>query len=304
VADYKLLVGKKIIFIPLIAVLFSFGLGGLWLKDRSDHQMPIKTTKLPRVMAVTNTQGSDSKGETVTTVNSHIFEVPKQFQGKVIKQVQLNDTDKVIALTFDDGPAPKYTEQILQILKQQNIKATFFCVGEMVHNFPQIAKLEVADGHAIGNHTWHHWYRKLNPSTAAKEIESTATQIYETMGVKTSLFRPPGGVLNNGVVDYAEKNNYAVLMWSDDAEDYRRPPVSKLVSDILRDAKPGGIVLMHDGGGNRSNTVKALPLIIDALRKRGYRFVTIPELLEMQKVSSNTPPHTTSHPADATTSSH
>ena len=150
-----------------------------------------------------------------------------------------------------------------------------------MHDYPQIAKLEVTDGHAIGNHTWHHWYKKLNPSAAAAEIESTATQMYETMGIKTFMFRPPGGVLNNGVVDYAKKNNYAILMWSDDAEDYRRPPVTKLVNDVLKYAKPGEMVLMHDGGGNRANTVKALPQIIDALRKRGYRFVTVPELLNM-----------------------
>ena len=282
-ADRKSLVRKGIIFIPLVAVLCSFGFGWLWLSSRANHQMPSKKPEPRSTMAVTNPQGSASKGETVANENSHIFGVPKQFQGKTIEQVQLNDTNKVIALTFDDGPAPKYTEQVLQILKQQNIKATFFCVGEMVHDFPQIAKLEVADGHAIGNHTWHHWYRKMNPSTAAHEIESTATQFYETMSVKTSLFRPPGGILNNGVADYAKKNNYAILMWSDDAEDYRRPPVSKLVNDVLRDALPGGMVLMHDGGGNRSNTVKALPQIIDALRKRGYRFVTVPELLEMQQ---------------------
>lgn len=283
--DRKFLVKKGIIFVSFIAILCGFGLVSLWLSNRSDHQMLIKKPKSRNAIAVLNPQRRASRVETVTKANSHIFEVPKQFRGKIIEQVQLHNTNKnkVIALTFDDGPAPKYTEQVLQILKQQNIKATFFCVGEMVHDFPQIAKQEVADGHVIGNHTWHHWDRKMNPSTAAREIESTATQIYETMGVKTSLFRPPYGILNNGVTDYAKKNNYAILMWSDDAEDYRRPPVSKLVNDVLRDAKPGGIVLMHDGGGNRSNTVKALALIIDALRKRGYQFVTVPELLEMQQ---------------------
>jgi len=279
-AGSKYLVKKRIIFIPLVVVLCSLGLGGIWLAGRSARQMPTKNPAPLSAKTVIKEQGSASINS-IAKANTIIFEVPKQFQGKTLAQVQVNDTDKVIALTFDDGPAPKYTEQVLQILKQQNIKATFFCVGEMVHDYPQIAKLEVTDGHAIGNHTWHHWYKKLNPSAAAAEIESTATQMYETMGIKTSMFRPPGGVLNNGVVDYAKKNNYAILMWSDDAEDYRRPPVTKLVNDVLKYAKPGGMVLMHDGGGNRANTVKALPQIIDALRKRGYRFVTVPELLKM-----------------------
>ncbi|QLE56288.1 polysaccharide deacetylase family protein [Nostoc sp. TCL26-01] len=277
----KLSVKKGIIFIPLIAGVCAFCAGFFWLISQADNQMQIKKSKSLAAKALVNQQ--DAVLKTQAMINSHIFEVPPQFQGQTVGQVKLNEQNKVIALTFDDGPAPKYTEQILHILKQNNIKATFFCVGEMVHYFPVIAKLEVSDGHAIGNHTWHHWYHWMNPSTAKLEIESTATQMYETMGVKTSLFRPPFGSLSNGVADYAKKNNYAILMWSDDSQDYRRPPVSKLIDNVLRGAKPGGMVLMHDGGGNRANTVKALPEIINALRKRGYRFVTVPELLEIQR---------------------
>jgi len=273
------LVKKKIIFIPLVAVLCSFGLGGVWLAIHSASQMSSKNPQPLRTTG-TNQQGS-ALTNSIAKPSGTIFEVPKQFKGQTISQIQVGETNKVIALTFDDGPAPKYTEQVLKILKQQNIKATFFCVGEMVHDYPQTAKLVVADGHAIGNHTWNHWLKKMDSSTAAHEIESTAKQMYETMGVKTSLFRPPFGSLTNGVADYAKKKNYAILMWSDDAEDYRRPPVSQLVNTVLRYAKPGGMVLMHDGGGNRSNTVQALPQIIDALKKRGYRFVTVPELLKI-----------------------
>ncbi|BAY63547.1 polysaccharide deacetylase (plasmid) [Nostoc linckia NIES-25] len=281
----KLLIGG-IAFIPLIAVLCNFGFGRFWFSERSEYQTLDKKLKQFSANAVSNQHSSASNKADIAQVNIHIFRVPNEFQGKIIQQAQLSKPDKVIALTFDDGPAPKYTQQVLQILKQQNIKATFFCVGEMVHYFPQIAKLEVAEGHAIGNHTWHHWYRKMNLSVAAREIESTATAIYQTMGVKTSLFRPPYGILNNGVADYAKKNNYAVLMWSDDSIDYRRPPVSRLVNNVLKYAKPGGIVLMHDGGGDRSHTVKALPQIIASLKQHGYKFVTIPELLEMQAKKS------------------
>lgn len=277
----KLLIGG-IVFIPLVAVLCDFGFGKFWFSERLDSQKVVKKPEQLSANAVSNQHGWASNKASIAQVNSHIFTVPNGFGGKIIQQAQLSKPDKVIALTFDDGPAPKYTQQVLQILKQQNIKATFFCVGEMVHYFPQIAKLEVADGHAIGNHTWHHWYRKMNLPVAEREIESTATVIYQTMGVKTFLFRPPYGILNNGVADYAKKNSYAVLMWSDDSIDYRRPPVSRLVNNVLKDAKPGGIVLMHDGGGDRSHTVKALPQIIASLKQRGYRFVTIPELLEIQ----------------------
>ncbi|MEH2115269.1 polysaccharide deacetylase family protein [Nostoc sp.] len=145
----KLLIGG-IVFIPLVAVLCDFGFGRFWFSERLDSQTLVKKPEQLSANAVSNQHGWASNKASIAQVNSHIFTVPNGFGGKIIQQAQLSKTDKVIALTFDDGPAPKYTQQVLQILKQQNIKATFFCVGEMVHYFPQIAKLEVADGHAIG----------------------------------------------------------------------------------------------------------------------------------------------------------
>ncbi|MBD2436564.1 polysaccharide deacetylase family protein [Nostoc sp. FACHB-110] len=209
--------------------------------------------------------------------------IPKEFQGKTIYQAKLPITDKVIALTFDDGPGPKNTAQVLEILKKNHIKATFFLVGEMVSFYPQIVKQIAADGHVLGNHTWHHWYRRMDVATAASEINRTADIIYKLTGVKTTLFRPPGGFLHNGLVDYAKSQNYAIMMWSDESGDsQRRGQAASLIKNVEKNAKPGGIVLMHDGGGNRSRSVKALPQIIADLRAKGYKFVTIPELLEMQ----------------------
>ncbi|HEY9596753.1 MAG TPA: polysaccharide deacetylase family protein [Cyanophyceae cyanobacterium] len=208
--------------------------------------------------------------------------IPAQFQGKVINHVALSGSEKVIALTFDDGPWPRNTLQILDILKQHNIKATFFWVGQCLKAYPQIAKQVVEEEHVIGNHTWHHSYHHFNKTAAAKEIEDTAELIYKTTGVRTALFRPPGGVMTNGVVDYAKQKNYGIIMWSDDPMDYRHVSPQQLVNNVVRKAKPGGIVLMHDGGGNRHATVQALPQIIAKLQEQGYRFVTVPELLEMK----------------------
>ncbi len=143
-------------------------------------------------------------------------------------------------------------------------------------------KRVVAEGHAVANHTWHHWYHSMSPQTAAYEIDNTTDIIYKTTGVKTNMFRPPGGIMTNGVAAYAKNSKYALIMWSSDSVDYSRPSVPRLISNVFREAKPGGIVLMHDGGGNRSQTVQALPTIIDNFRKQGYSFVTVPELLEMQ----------------------
>ena len=212
------------------------------------------------------------------------FVPPEPFQGKTIFEASINNSEKVIALTVDDGPWPETTEQMLDIFKQNDVKATFFWIGKSLENSPEIARRVVAQGHAIGNHTWHHLYDPMDEATAANEIDRTAKLIYETTGVKTTYFRPPGGVLNNGLVKYAKEQNYSVIMWSvTSADTDPRAQPEAFVNNVLKGAKPGAIVLMHDGGGDRSRTVKALPEIIAGLKKEGYRFVTIPELLEMQE---------------------
>ncbi|ALF54547.1 polysaccharide deacetylase [Nostoc piscinale CENA21] len=230
---------------------------------------------------------SVDKKSAVTTQNASLNTtqqtISKEFQGQTIYQAKLPITDKVIALTFDDGPGPKNTTQILEILKQNHIKATFFLVGQMVSFHPQIVKQIAAEGHVLGNHTWHHWYRRMDVATAASEINRTADLIYKLTGVKTTLFRPPGGFLHNGLVDYAKSQKYAIIMWSDESGDsQRRGQTPTLIKNVVKSAKPGGIVLMHDGGGNRSRTVKALPQVIADLKAKGYKFVTIPELMEME----------------------
>lgn len=133
--------------------------------------------------------------------------VPRRFQGEMIRKVKLSSGSKAIALTFDDGPSPNTTPQILAILKEKNIKATFFLIGQNLKNFPQIGQQLVANGHALGNHTWHHWHRQVSEWTIASEIEDTAALIYETTGVKTSLFRPPNGFLYNGLANTANSSN-------------------------------------------------------------------------------------------------
>ncbi|MEG3905817.1 polysaccharide deacetylase family protein [Microcoleus sp. B4-C5] len=208
--------------------------------------------------------------------------VPDQFQGTTLRHAKLDSQRKAIALTFDDGPWPKTTTQILDILKENNIKATFFWVGKYLKNSPEIGQQVAQAGHAIGNHTWNHQYLQYNEDGAAREIDRTSSLIQDLTGIQTSMFRPPGGILNNGLTAYAQKKNYAVVMWSADSFDWRTLTES-LIDNVMRQANSGGIVLMHDGGGNRARTVKALPDIIARLRNEGYSFVTVPELLQMQE---------------------
>lgn len=209
----------------------------------------------------------------------------------VAKPIAQNPPLKPIALTFDDGPWPKMTSEVLDTLKQQNVKATFFVVGKQVQRYPQLVKQAVAEGHAIGNHTWNHQYHHYDSAAASREIDNTASLVYKLTGVKTSLFRPPAGILNNGLVNYAHGEKYATIMWSVDSRDWSpRHAASQQawINNLLKDAKPGGIILLHDGGGDRSRTVRALPQLITALKKRGYQFVTVPQLLEMGDKSSRT----------------
>lgn len=244
-------------------------------------------------------QRVDNHEKTLAVLKTQRFAyaIPKQFQGKTIKEVSIPGEKKVIALTFDDGPWPNSTRQILDVLKDNNIKATFFWVGAALNNHKNIAKEVVSEGHVIANHTWSHRYGKHSSEAAAKEIESTAQLIEELTGIESPIFRPPGGVLNNGLVDYVLGKNYVNVMWSADSQDWKSSS-GKIINQVLKQSKSGGIVLMHDGGGNRSETVKALPTIIKSLKEQGYTFVTLPELLEIadQKPVEQPQPHESSQP--------
>ena len=189
--------------------------------------------------------------------------------------------EKVVALTFDDGPFPTYTRQVLDILKKNDIRATFFMIGSMVKAYPKIA-LEVRDaGHVIANHSWSHPSR---PKAPVGEVDKTTAILKSVMGegVMAPLFRPPYGILKNGMAAAASQEKMGVMIWSSAGTDWsKKSTPGSITSMVLRDVAPGGIVLLHDGGGNRSSTVRALPVIISTLRGKGYRFVTLPELMRM-----------------------
>lgn len=208
------------------------------------------------------------------------FTIPARYYGAIVNRVYPKQGERVVALTFDDGPWPD-TDRVLAVLRRHGVRATFFFLGQNLPRYPDIARRVVADGHAVGNHTWNHPYQALDGAAAAREIDETARHIAELTGTPLLIFRPPGGILDNGAVDYARRKNYVVVMWSIDTQDYQQPSAATLADRVLTQAHPGAIVLMHDGGGNRGRTVEALGTIIAGLKARGYRFVTVPELLEM-----------------------
>jgi len=189
---------------------------------------------------------------------------------------------KVIALTFDDGPWPGSTNAILYILRQHNVRATFFLLGRNIRNYPDRARQIVEHGHAVANHSWSHPYHLHSPAAAAAEIDNTDAWIMRATGVRSQLFRPPGGYLHTGLAAYAASKGQVVVTWSVDSKDYYASSAS-IANNAIRSASPGGIVLLHDGGGDRRRTIDALPRIINTLRQQGYEFVTVPQLLELHQ---------------------
>lgn len=191
---------------------------------------------------------------------------------------------KVVALTFDDGPDPAFTEPILDILKQKKVKATFFVIGENARQNPFLLSRMVKEGHEIGNHSYTHDY---NQNKMITEIKQTDEVVYTVTGIHTYFFRPPGGYSSNRLIEAVQKQGYIFALWSVDSKDWRRPGINRIEENVISKISPGAIVLFHDGGGFRNQTVEALGLIIDALRTDGYRFVTLSKLKALDSGSND-----------------
>lgn len=183
---------------------------------------------------------------------------------------------KTVALTFDDGPS-EYTTAILKILSRNNIKATFFMTGESVKKRPKIARKVLLKGHCFGNHTYDH-----PRASCFSDIKLLAGQIHKTdkvfrryLNKTTRLFRPAYGDVTDGQLTKVNSLGYHCFAWSIDTKDWYFKRPSKICREVSENLHPEAIVLMHDGGGNRVNTVNALQMIIDECRSRNYQFVTL-----------------------------
>ena len=203
--------------------------------------------------------------------------------------------EKVVALTFDDGPNEPYTSQILDILKENDIKATFFVIGKNVELYPDIARRILAEGNVLGNHSYSHNANHALSEYGSRDLEQAERVIFDITGVQPHLYRPPHGKKTPWELENIQDDNMIEVTWSASANDQHdvafigKPSVSQYVKNIVRAARPGAIILLHDGFGaihntpksDKSFTVQALPLIIEQLRAEGYQFVTVPELLNV-----------------------
>lgn len=195
---------------------------------------------------------------------------------------RMGDPSKpMVALTFDDGPDAKWSPQILDVLARKGVKATFFVLGREVEKNPQIAARIVRDGHIIGNHGYAHVVlTRLSAGQIASELTRANNAIAAATGVRPRLLRPVGGAYNQTVLNTAAQNNFSVILWSVDPQDWKGVSDATVVNRVLSNTKQGSIILLHSGEGpNLTGTVQGLPQIIDQLRAKGLQLVTIPELL-------------------------
>ncbi|MFA4016677.1 MAG: hypothetical protein RUDDFDWM_001787 [Candidatus Fervidibacterota bacterium] len=192
------------------------------------------------------------------------------------------EADKLVALTFDDGPDPRWTPLVLEALKQYKVRATFFIIGKQAELYPELVKRIYSEGHELGNHTYSHpkHMQKESFEELRKEIERCNEVIERITGVRPKLFRPPMGLLNYLIHTAAQVEGLTVVYWTVSADHQDAPTPQAMVERVMRLIHPFAIILMHDGRTKeRWKDVKALPMIIEGLKKRGYQFVTVSELL-------------------------
>jgi len=212
-----------------------------------------------------------------------------RFYGKVLSNGDRNHSR--IALTFDDGPNEPYTSQVLNMLGQYKIKATFFVIGQNARRYPEVCRRIVAAGNVIANHSYHH-HKSLclrRGKAAARDIELAHQTIYECTGFEPKLFRPPYGFRTPWLMRTVRHLGYTVVTWDNMTGDWKANKSGEEIGQtVVQRAKPGSVIVLHDGRDSRpsydrSQMLQALPFIIETLKERGFNFVTIPELLELEE---------------------
>ncbi len=212
-----------------------------------------------------------------------------QVIGELVNHVETKE--KVVALTYDDGPNPPYTNQLLDLFEQNRIKATFFVIGKNIENHPETVQLILSKGHKLGNHSYSHTRMVFkSPSFIRAEIEKTDA-LLRKLGVKQEIhFRAPYGrkllVLPYILAQLVKKN----ILWTVDPKDFEESNPEVIKNYILKKVNPGSIIIMHDGGGHRSQTIAATEMVIKGLQKKGYTFKTVSQLIHQTSGNNSSLP--------------
>jgi peptidoglycan/xylan/chitin deacetylase (PgdA/CDA1 family) len=184
-----------------------------------------------------------------------------------------------IAITFDDGPHPAFTPQVLGVLARYGVRATFFGVGLNVNAYPELVGRATDEGHLVGNHTWSHPYLPdLTRDELLRQVDATNGALANAAGRPATLVRPPYGSRTPEVLGWLAEHGMTTVLWDVDTLDWSVPGTDTIVAEAARLTTGGSVILMHDAGGDRTQTVAALPRILETLLERGYRFVTIDRL--------------------------
>lgn len=197
--------------------------------------------------------------------------------------------EKIVALTADDGPDPRYTPLVLKILKEHNVKATFFVVGHSVEKYPELAAAYLAEGHELGNHSFSHAHLERLPINLVKQEISEGNQaIEQVMGQKVKWFRPPRKRYTKEILQAVYEEQLQTALWTVCLENRQAPTAQEMANRVLQRVRPGGIILFHEGVLDREKTMEALPLVLTGLAKQGYKVVTLSELFkDEERIRSN-----------------
>lgn len=202
------------------------------------------------------------------------------------------DAKREVAITLDDGPSI-YTPQALAVLQRERAPATFFEIGTSLHDYLFNGQSVLGAGYPIEDHTLTHpLLASLSPADQQREILGQADRLTALGAPYPKLFRPPYGSFNAATMQILREHRMLMVLWSVDTRDFSQPGVDAIVQTALAETRPGAIILMHDGGGPRSQTIAALPLLIHALRQRGYKLVTVPQMIaDDPPAPGQAPPH-------------
>ncbi len=208
--------------------------------------------------------------------------VPAGAEGRIVSKIETGE--KVVALTFDDGPHPRTTAEILDVLKEYGVRATFFNVGENTVKRPELTAREVAEGHEIGNHTFTHInIRRLSEEKVKDQLLDTERAVTKATGVRPTLFRPPEGRIGEAGKAAAEELGYTVVLWSVDTRDWTHRTAEEIAKTVTENVRDGDVILCHDFISGESHTAEALRIFIPKLLARGYEFVTVSELISKKE---------------------
>ena len=291
---------KKFIFLCVISVIFSACLAIGVSQEATPAASsfvtttvsvaptvaPMVTTTSPTAVTNNTSAVTSTSASNVVTPHCDTMQMPANSETKSTHRSysSVRVDGPYIAMTFDDGPSATLTPRLLDILKERNIKATFFVIGENAERHPEILAREVAEGHEIGDHSWSHpQLTKISEERLKKEVGDTSDVIFKATGKRPLYLRPPYGAMNPHVKHFVEDQyGMKIIFWSVDPLDWKRPGSAIVSQRILAGAKPGAIILSHD---IHPGTIDAMPATLDALLAKGYHFVTVSELIALESAT-------------------